>query len=102
MRSLMSDNIPNSKLNKSKSSSNPLNVATRTETDSMGPMEVPADKYWGAQTQRSLHHFKIGQFTMPIEVIHAFGILKKAAALSNLELGLLDPEKAKYIIAAAE
>jgi fumarate hydratase class II len=102
MRLLMSDNIPSSKLNKSKSTAIPLNVETRTETDSMGPMEVPADKYWGAQTQRSLHHFKIGQFTMPIEVIHAFGILKKAAALSNQELGLLDAEKAKYIIAAAE
>ena len=77
-------------------------IATRTETDSMGAMEVPANKYWGAQTQRSLHHFNIGHFKMPIEVIHAFGILKKAAAIANQELGLLDSEKAKYVIAAAE
>src|SRR5437899_11873871 len=77
---------------------------TRTETDSMGAVEVPADRYWGAQTQRSLHHFSIGGPTehMPIEVIRAFGILKKAAALVNEELGRLPPVKASLIAQAAE
>jgi hypothetical protein len=55
--------------------------ATRTETDSMGPVQVPADHYWGAQTQRSLHHFAISRDTMPVPVVHAFGILKRAAAM---------------------
>ena len=62
---------------------------TRIETDSMGEVTVPNDKYWGAQTARSLHHFNIGRDIMPREVTHAFGILKKAAALTNLELGKL-------------
>lgn len=75
---------------------------TRVESDSMGSIEVPADKYWGAQTQRSLHHFNIGQDIMPKEVTHAFGILKKAAALTNLELGKLSKDKAHWIIQAAE
>ncbi len=74
----------------------------RTETDSMGPIEVPADRYWGAQTQRSLHYFSIGQDKMPREMIRAIGILKKAAAEVNRELGLLPKEKAKLIIQAAE
>ena len=74
---------------------------TRIETDSMGEIEVPADKYWGAQTQRSLHHFDIGKDLMPIEVVHAFGILKKAAALTNVELGKLSQDKASLIIKAA-
>lgn len=73
----------------------------RIETDSMGEIEVPSDKYWGAQTQRSLHHFNIGNDHMPIEVIHAFGILKKAAAMTNVELGKLSQEKADLIIKAA-
>ena len=60
---------------------------TRTESDSMGKMEVPADRYYGAQTARALVHFAIGQDTMPAELIHAFGILKKAAALVNKDLG---------------
>jgi len=79
-------------------------VATRTETDSMGAVEVPADRYWGAQTQRSLHHFSIGGHTerMPVEVVRAFGILKKACALVNLELGKLSPEKAELIVRAAD
>ena len=70
----------------------------------MGAVEVPADRYWGAQTQRSLHHFSIGGPTehMPIEVIRAFGILKKAAALVNEELGRLPPDKASLIAQAAE
>ncbi|WP_133129888.1 class II fumarate hydratase [Legionella yabuuchiae] len=74
----------------------------RIETDSMGEIEVPANKYWGAQTERSLHHFNIGQDIIPREVTHAFGILKKAAALTNLELGKLPKEKADLIIAAAK
>jgi fumarate hydratase class II len=75
---------------------------TRIETDSMGEIEVPANKYWGAQSERSLHHFNIGQDIMPKEVTHAFGILKKAAALTNLELGKLPKEKADLIVKAAE
>ena len=72
------------------------------ESDSMGPIDVPADRYWGAQTQRSLHHFSIGEDRMPVEVVRAFGILKKVAALANLELGKLSKEKADLIVAAAE
>src|SRR5437588_3650340 len=70
----------------------------------MGAVEVPSDRYWGAQTQRSLHHFSIGGETerMPIEVVHAFGILKKAAALVNEELGTLPPDKAELIVRAAD
>ncbi|HAT1596693.1 TPA: class II fumarate hydratase [Legionella pneumophila] len=75
---------------------------TRIETDSMGEIEVPSDKYWGAQTERSLHHFNIGKDIMPREVTHAFGILKKAAALTNLELGKLSKDKADLIVQAAE
>src|SRR3954467_14945096 len=75
---------------------------TRTETDSMGAVEVPADRYWGAQTQRSLHHFSIGDDRMPVEVVRAFGILKKAAALVNEELGKLSPEKSELIVRAAD
>lgn len=74
-------------------------MSYRTEKDTMGPIEVPADKYWGAQTQRSLQNFNIGGPTMqmPLEIIHAFAILKKAAALTNAELGVLDKEKADMI-----
>jgi fumarate hydratase class II len=75
---------------------------TRTETDSMGAVEVPADRYWGAQTQRSLHHFSIGDDRMPVEVVRAFGVLKKAAALVNEELGKLSHEKAELIVRAAD
>jgi fumarate hydratase class II len=75
---------------------------TRTESDSFGPIEVPADRYWGAQTQRSLHHFAIGDEVMPREVIHAFGVLKKAAALVNLTLGLLPEGKALMIVRVAD
>jgi fumarate hydratase class II len=75
---------------------------TRTESDSHGAIEVPADRYWGAQTQRSLHHFAIGDDRMPREVIHAFGVLKKAAALANLELGLLPEDKARFVVQAAD
>ena len=72
----------------------------RIETDSMGAVEVPADRYWGAQTQRSLKYFGIGQDLMPREIIHAFGILKLAAAQANLELGKLPAELAEPIMAA--
>jgi fumarate hydratase class II len=76
--------------------------AVRIETDSMGEVEVAADKYWGAQTQRSLIHFNIGNDRMPREMIRAFGILKKAAALVNQELGKLPADKAKLIVAACD
>jgi len=75
-------------------------TGTRIESDSMGEIEVPADKYWGAQTERSLLHFNIGDDKMPREMIRALGILKKAAALVNQELGKLPPEKAKLIVSA--
>src|SRR3990170_3445714 len=75
---------------------------SRTETDSLGPIEVPADRYWGAQTQRSLHHFSIGQDRMRVEVVRALGLLKKACALVNLELGELPKDKAGLIVAAAD
>ncbi|MFB3739750.1 MAG: class II fumarate hydratase, partial [Candidatus Velamenicoccus archaeovorus] len=74
----------------------------RLESDSMGTIEVPADRYWGAQTQRSLHHFSIGDDRMPIEVVRAFGILKKACALVNRDLGKLAPDKADLIVRAAD
>ena len=77
-------------------------VRTRTESDSMGNMEVPANVYWGAQTARSLIHFAIGKDTMPPELIRAFGILKKACALVNQDLGKLPAEKAKLIVQAAD
>jgi fumarate hydratase class II len=74
----------------------------RTESDSMGKIEVPADKYWGAQTQRSLIHFDIGDDRMPPELIRAFGILKKAAALVNHDLGKLDDTHTDLIVQAAD
>ncbi len=75
---------------------------TRIESDSMGKIEVPEEVYWGAQTQRSLHHFEIGNDVMPKELIRAFAILKKAAAAANHELGLLPEDKVKLIDAAAD
>ena len=74
----------------------------RIEKDSMGEVKVPSDKYYGAQTARSLIHFKIGKETMPLELIHAFGILKKTAALTNYELGLLPLSKKNLIVRAAD
>tara|TARA_B110000438_G_scaffold224854_1_gene218782 strand:+ start:348 stop:1742 length:1395 start_codon:yes stop_codon:yes gene_type:complete len=74
----------------------------RTEADTMGEMEVPADRYYGCQTARSLINFDIGEDTMPVAVIRAFGILKQAAAKTNLALGQLEPEVADLIIAAAQ
>src|SRR5260370_28155726 len=73
-------------------------AGTRTETDSMGAIEVANDRYWGAQTQRSIHHFSIGFDQIPRSVVRAFGILKKAAAEVNRDLGKLPPEKARPTI----
>jgi fumarate hydratase, class II len=83
----------------------PVSGSTRTETDSMGAIEVPDDRYYGAQTARSLIHFDIGidgRDTMPVEVIRAMGVLKKAAALVNQDLGKLPADKAKLITQAAD
>ena len=74
----------------------------RIERDSMGEMQVPADKYWAAQTQRSFQNFKIGGEKMPAEIVHAFGILKKGAAIANWKLGKLDEEKKDYICKACD
>ena len=76
-------------------------TATRTETDTFGPIEVAADRYWGAQAQRSLGNFKIGWEKQPLPVVRALGIVKRAAAEANLALGKLDPKIAETIIAAA-
>src|ERR1700726_2833919 len=76
--------------------------STRTETDSFGPIEVPADRYWGAQTERSRQNFRIGQDRMPIEIVRALGIVKLASAQTNRELGLLDQRRARAIIRAAQ
>ncbi len=76
-------------------------MAIRTESDSFGNIDVPADKYWGAQTQRSLQNFKIGGETMPKPLITAFGILKFAAARVNMQLGVLDKTIGEKIVAAA-
>ncbi len=74
---------------------------TRTETDTFGPIEVPADHYWGAQTERSRHNFSIGNERMPMPIVRALAIVKLAAAQTNLELGLLDQRRARAIIRAA-
>ena len=76
--------------------------ATRTETDTFGPIDVPADKYWGAQTQRSLRNFKIGWEKQPKSVIRALGIVKRAAAEANMELGVLDKALGEVIVRAAQ
>src|SRR5882724_419221 len=85
-----------------KPTSMPVGVPSRSESDSMGKMDVPADRYYGAQTARSLIHFAIGKDTMPFELIRACGILKKAAALVNQDLGRLSAEKARLISQAAD
>ena len=77
-------------------------AGTRRETDSMGAIDVASDRYWGAQTQRSLHHFSIGDDRMPIEVVRAFGLLKKAAALVNAAAGNLPQAEADLIVSAAD
>ncbi len=70
----------------------PTETATRTESDTFGPIEVPAHRYWGAQTQRSIQNFKIGTEHMPAPLVHALGLVKQAAALVNKDLGALEPE----------
>src|SRR6201996_940132 len=75
---------------------------TRQETDSLGVVEVPADKLWGAQTQRSLEHFSIGRERMPPEMITAYAILKKACAIANRGLGGLDAERSRLIVQACD
>jgi len=75
---------------------------TRIETDTFGPIEVEADKYWGAQAQRSLGNFKIGREKQPLPVVRALGIVKRAAAETNMALGRLDPTLGAAIIAAAQ
>src|SRR5881398_2494846 len=77
-------------------------ASMRIESDSMGEIEVPSNVYWGAQTQRSLKHFNIGFDVMPHEVIRALGILKKAAAIVNYDLGKLPEDKMKLIVQAAD
>ncbi|MDQ3365126.1 MAG: class II fumarate hydratase [Myxococcota bacterium] len=77
-------------------------MSTRTETDSMGPIEVDAARYWGAQTQRSLQNFRIGLDRMPREIISALATVKKASALVNQELGLLPADRAAWIVEAAD
>lgn len=76
--------------------------ATRIETDSFGEIAVPADRYWGAQTQRSLQNFKIGEEKMPGPLVRALGVQKKAAALANMELGILDPKLGQAMVQAAD
>src|SRR2546421_8633612 len=85
-----------------KPTATPKGVPTRAESDSMGKMDVPTDRYYGAQTARSLIDFAIGKDTMPPELIRAFGILKKAAALVNQDLGKLAPDKTSLITQAAD
>jgi fumarate hydratase class II len=75
--------------------------STRSETDSFGPIDVPADRYWGAQTERSRRNFRIGHDRMPMPIVHALGIVKLASAETNRELGLLDQRRARAIIRAA-
>ena len=76
-------------------------TSTRTETDSFGPLEVPSDKYWGAQTQRSLGNFKIGTETMPKPLVRALGVVKRSAALANIALDNIEPKLGEAIAAAA-
>jgi fumarate hydratase class II len=78
-----------------------MTTETRTETDSMGSVEVPADRYWGAQTARSLEHFSIGDDRIPEPVVRAMGIMKEAAAQVNADLGKMDPETSALIATAA-
>src|SRR5688500_1587872 len=77
-------------------------MSTRVEKDTFGPIEVPADRLWGAQTQRSLQNFKISGERLPRALIHALALVKKAAALVNLDLGQLPEAKARAIVKAAD
>ena len=84
-----------------RSPASPKSGSTRTETDSFGPIDVPADRYWGAQTERSRQNFRIGQDRMPLAIIRALGMVKLASAETNRELGLIDKRRAGAIIRAA-
>ena len=75
---------------------------TRMESDSFGPIDVAADRYWGAQTERSRRNFRIGEEKMPQPLVRALAMVKKAAALANVELGLIDERLAKAIVEAAD
>ncbi|MGA2568068.1 MAG: class II fumarate hydratase [Pseudolabrys sp.] len=75
---------------------------TRIESDAFGPLDIPADKLWGAQTERSLHNFRIGSERMPVEIVHALGLIKRAAAEVNRELGSLESRRARAIAAVAQ
>ena len=79
----------------------PTDTATRTETDTFGPLDVPADRYWGAQTQRSIQNFRIGGERLPVPLIHALALVKQASALVNRDLGEVEPRLADAIAAAA-
>ena len=79
----------------------PEKPAKRVERDTMGTIDVPGDRYWGAQTERSLENFPIGTERMPLPLIHAFGLLKKAAALANMSLGDLPQKLGKAIVLLA-
>jgi fumarate hydratase, class II len=84
-----------------RSATSPRSNSTRSETDSFGPIEVPADRYWGAQTERSRRNFRIGQDRMPMPIVHALGIVKLASAETNRDLALLDQRRARAIVRAA-
>src|SRR4029077_17953767 len=77
-------------------------IKTRTETDTFGPIEVAADRYWGAQAERSLSNFKIGWEKQPASIVRALGIVKRAAAETNMAMGHLDPRLGTAIVAAAQ
>src|SRR5512132_3910170 len=77
-------------------------TSTRTETDSFGPIEVAADRYWGAQTERSLNNFRIGTERMPLAIVRALALIKRAAAEVNNTLGILDNKRKRAIVAAAQ
>ena len=76
-------------------------TATRTETDSFGPLEVPAEKYWGAQTQRSIMNFPIGWEKQPVAIVRALGVIKKACAQANTKAGAMDAKIGDAIVQAA-
>src|SRR5256884_4795971 len=99
---LLESEQPSKELPMSEAAKTAASTPTRVESDSMGKIEVPADRYYGAQTARSLIHFAIGKDTMPPELIRAFGILKKAAALVNQDLGKQSHEKCSLIVRAAD
>src|ERR1700742_2228093 len=79
-----------------------MTTKTRTETDTFGPIEVDASKYWGAQAERSLHNFRIGWEKQPLPIVRALGIVKRAAAETNMALGILDKKTGETIVKAAQ